>query len=39
LRDPVERCLGVDRPLYDLSHIPDSVLTDELQSRGWTVSR
>lgn len=39
LRDPVERCLGVDRPLYDLSHIPDSVLTDELISRGWTVSK
>lgn len=39
LRDPVERCLGVDRPLYDLSHIPDSVLQDELRSRGWEVTR
>lgn len=39
LRDPVERCLGVDRDVYDLSHIPDDVLAGELESRGWKVDR
>jgi hypothetical protein len=39
LRDPVEHCLGIDRPVYDLSHFPDSVLKDELIARGWDVSR
>lgn len=37
LRDPIQRCLDMDRPKYDLSHIPDRILVDELQSRGWTV--
>ncbi len=39
LRDPVEHCLGIDRPVYDLSHIPDRVLQEELTARGWEVSR
>ncbi len=39
LRDPIERCLGMERDLYDLTHLPDDVLADELQSRGWKVER
>lgn len=39
LRDPIQRCLDVDRPKYDLSHIPDRVLVDELRLRGWTVEK
>lgn len=39
LRDPVERCLGVDRDVYDLTHIPDEVLAAELESRGWKVKQ
>lgn len=39
LRDPVERCLGLELPEYDLSHLPDEVLAEELRDRGWTVSR
>lgn len=37
LRDPVERCLGIDREIYDLRHIPDDVLANELEARGWKV--
>lgn len=39
LRDPVERCLGVDRDVHDLGHIPDEVLAGELQARGWKVEK
>lgn len=39
LRDPVERCLGLEQPGYDLSHLPDEVLAGELRDRGWKVSR
>lgn len=38
LRDPIERLLGVDRRQFDLSHIPDAALADELRLRGWTVT-
>ena len=37
LRDPVERLLGVERSPYDLGHLPDEVLANELRSRGWKV--
>lgn len=37
LRDPVERCLGIEREIYDLRHIPDDVLANELEARGWKV--
>lgn len=37
LRDPIERLLGVERDLLDLSHLPDQVLADELTARGWKV--
>jgi hypothetical protein len=37
LRDPIERLLGVERDTFDLSHLPDSVLADELRARGWKV--
>ena len=37
LRDPVERCLGRERDIYDLSHVPDEVLARELEARGWKV--
>lgn len=37
LRDPIERLLGVERDLLDLSHLPDQVLADELAARGWKV--
>ena len=39
LRDPIERCLGMERDLYDLAHLPDDVLADELESRGWKVEK
>jgi len=39
LRDPVERCLGVDSIELDLSHLSDDLLADELRARGWTVER
>ncbi len=39
LRDTVERCLGMDRPLIDLSHLTDEVLADELRNRGWSVEK
>jgi len=37
VRDPIVRLLGVERKGPDLSHLPDSVLADELRSRGWRV--
>lgn len=39
LRDPIERCLGTEREPFDLSFIPDDVLVNELQSRGWKVEK
>lgn len=39
LRDPIERCLGVDRDALDLSYLPDDVLAEELRRRGWKVER
>jgi len=39
LRDPIERLLGVERELLDLSHLTDQVLADELAARGWKVER
>ncbi len=39
LRDPIERCLGVDRDALDLSYLPDDVLAEELRGRGWKVER
>lgn len=39
LRDPIERCLGMERDVYDLSYLPDEVLADEMRSRGWKVER
>jgi hypothetical protein len=37
LRDPVEQLLGIERDHFDLNHLPDGVLADELRSRGWEV--
>ena len=37
LRDPIERLLGIEPSPFDLSHLPDDVLADELRSRGWKV--
>lgn len=37
VRDPIERLLGAERDLFDLSHLPDDLLADELRSRGWKV--
>jgi len=37
LRDAIERCLGEERAVYDISHFPDAVLVDELRARGWKV--
>jgi hypothetical protein len=39
LRDPVERCLGVDSPPLDLSYLSDELIADELRARGWRVER
>ena len=39
LRDPIERVLGMERNAFDLSHLPDGVLAEELRSRGWEVSQ
>lgn len=39
LRDPIERRLGIERPQIDLSHIPDTILVGELESRGWKVKK
>ena len=37
LRDPIERILGIDRGPFDLSHLPDDLLAEELRARGWKV--
>ncbi len=37
LRDPIERLLGIEPSLFDLSHLSDDVLATELRSRGWRV--
>lgn len=39
LRDPIERCLGVEHDQYDLSYLSDEALVDELRGRGWKVER
>ena len=39
LRDPIERLLGMERSPFDLSHLSDEVLAEELQTRGWRVER
>jgi len=39
LRDPVERCLGQDPGVPDLSHLSDQLLADELRARGWKVEK
>ena len=39
LRDPVERCLGVEPTGPDLSQISDETLVTELRARGWAVER
>lgn len=39
VRDPIERLLGMERKLLDLSHLPDLVLVDELEKRGWRVEK
>lgn len=39
LRDPVERCLGMDSSKPDLSYLSDDLLADELRARGWKVKR
>lgn len=39
LRDPIERCLGIERDQFDLSYLSDDVLAEELRSRGWKVDR
>jgi hypothetical protein len=39
LRDPIERLLGLERKAFDLRHVPDEALADELRSRGWHVKR
>lgn len=37
VRDPIERLLGTERDPFDLSHLTDDLLADELRSRGWKV--
>jgi hypothetical protein len=37
LRDTIERLLGADRTVLDLSHLSDEALADELRARGWQV--
>ena len=39
LRDPVERCLGMDSATPDLSYLSDQLLADELRARGWKVDK
>lgn len=39
LRDPIERSLGAERDVYDLSHLPGDVLANELRKRGWKVKK
>jgi hypothetical protein len=39
LRDPIERLLGIERKLIDLTQLPDDVLAEELMARGWRLER
>lgn len=39
LRDPIERCLGMESNPLDLSYLSDQVLADEMRARGWKVER
>ena len=39
LRDPIERCLGVETDPLDLSYLSDDLLADELRAPGWSVRR
>ncbi|TDI56076.1 MAG: hypothetical protein E2O96_04005 [Acidobacteria bacterium] len=39
LRDPIERCLGMERDTPDLSYLSDEMLADEMRARGWKVER
>lgn len=38
LRDPIERCLGMEHDAPDLSYLSDESLADELRTRGWKVA-
>lgn len=39
LRDPMERCLGMEVAALDLSYLSDEMLADEMRARGWKVER
>ena len=39
LRDPVERCLGMEKQPLDLTYLSDQLLVDELRARGWKVEK
>jgi len=39
LRDPIERCLGIENTQYDLGYLTDELLAEELRARGWKVER
>lgn len=39
LRDPIERCLGMEVAALDLSYLSDEMLADEMRARGWKVER
>ena len=39
LRDPVERCLGIEAKQPDMSHLSNQLLADELRARGWNVDK
>jgi len=39
LRDSIERCLGMESALPDLSYLSDELLAGELRARGWKVDR
>jgi hypothetical protein len=39
LRDPIERCLGMEHDTLDLSYLSDEMLADEMRARGWKVER
>lgn len=39
LRDSIERLLGIERKLIDLTQLPDDVLAEELMARGWRLER
>lgn len=37
LRDPIQRLLGSETRKVDLSGLPDQLLVEELQARGWKL--